>query len=89
MRNAIKELLKRNNMKAFKTYSLRATAATDLLLNGMNILYISKLLGHSDIRTTKSYLHLNLKNLKAELKIKHPREKMQINNEIKNQEESK
>ena len=44
---------------------------------------------HSYIRTTKSYLHLNLENLKAELKIKHPREKMKINNKIKNQEESK
>ena len=89
VRAAIKSLLKKNDIEPFTTYSIRVTAATDLLLNGMGIVYISKLLGHSDIRTTKSYLHINLKNLKAEMRTKHPREKMKINNKINKPEESK
>ncbi len=77
VRWAIQETLRRNRIKTIKPYSLRVTSATHLLLNGMNIVYISKLLGHSSIKTTRGYLHVDLKNLKQEIKAKHPRVRME------------
>jgi len=52
IRWAIQETLRLSVLKIIKPYSIRSTAATALLLNRMSIAYISKLLGHSDIRTT-------------------------------------
>ena len=82
VRWAIQETLRRNRIKPIKPYSLRVTSATDLLLNGMNIVCISKLLGHSSIKTTRGYLHIDLNNLKQEINTKHPRVRMEeyINN---------
>jgi len=73
IRWAIQETLRLNGMQPIKQYSLRSTAATALLLNGMSIAYISKLLGHVDIRTTQIYLNVKLKDLKKEISQKHPR----------------
>ncbi len=73
IRWAIQETLRRSGINTIKPYSLRSTAATALLLNGMGIAYISKLLGHSDIRTTQVYLKVNTFELKNELAKKHPR----------------
>jgi len=84
VRWAIQESLRRSGNKPIKPYSLRVTAATDLLLNGMNIVYISKLLGHSSIKTTRGYLHVDLKQLKQEIKTKHPRVRMEKH--LKNKE---
>jgi site-specific recombinase XerD len=73
IRWAIQETLRLSGLKPIKPYSLRSTAATALLLNGMGIAYISKLLGHADIRTTQLYLHVKTLELKRELAQKHPR----------------
>ncbi len=73
IRWAVQETLRLTGMQPIKPYSLRSTAATALLLNGMSIAYISNLLGHSDIRTTQVYLNVKLKDLKKELSQKHPR----------------
>jgi len=73
IRYAVRESLRMNGLKTVKPYSLRSTAATALLLNGMNIAYISTLLGHSDIRTTQTYLRVKVKKLQQELAFKHPR----------------
>jgi len=73
IRWAIQETLRLNGLQSIKPYSLRSTAATALLLNGMSIAYINKLLGHVDIRTTQIYLNVKLKDLKKELAQKHPR----------------
>ncbi|MBW8002984.1 MAG: tyrosine-type recombinase/integrase [Planctomycetes bacterium] len=88
VRWAIQETLRRSRIKPIKPYSLRVTSATHLLLNGMNIVYISKLLGHSSIKTTRGYLHVDLKQLKQEIKTKHPRVRMEkhLNNREKNHE---
>ena len=83
VRWAIQETLRRSGNKSIKPYSLRVTSATHLLLNGMNIVCISKLLGHSSIKTTRGYLHVDLKNLKQEINAKHPR--VRIEEYIKNQ----
>ena len=84
VRWAIQESLRRNGNKPIKPYSLRVTSATDLLFNGMNIVYISKFLGHSSIRTTRGYLHVDLKHLKQEIQAKHPRVRMEKH--LKNKE---
>jgi len=76
IRWAIQETLRLNGLKPIKPYSLRSTAATALLLNGMSIVYINKLLGHSDIRTTQIYLHIKTIQLQKELSTKHPRLKL-------------
>jgi len=88
VRWAIQETLRRNGNKPIKPYSLRVTSATHLLLNGMNILYISKFLGHSSIKTTRGYLHIDLNHLKQEIKAKHPRVRMEkhLKNKEKNHE---
>ncbi len=77
VRWAIQETLRRSRIKPIKPYSLRVTSATHLLLNGMSIVYISKLLGHSSIKTTQGYLHIDLKQLKQEINAKHPRMRME------------
>ena len=84
VRWAIQETIRRSGNKPIKPYSLRVTSATHLLLNGMNIVYISKLLGHSSIKTTRSYLHVDLKHLKQEINAKHPR--MRMEKHLKNKE---
>ncbi len=73
IRWAIQETLRLSGLQPIKPYSIRSTAATALLLNGMSIAYISKLLGHSDIRTTQIYLKVKTFELKNELDKKHPR----------------
>jgi hypothetical protein len=42
-------------LKGFKLHSLRHTFATRLIELGVDILAVSKLLGHSDIKTTMVY----------------------------------
>jgi len=56
IRSVIRETLRKSGFPPIKPYSIRSTAATALLLNGMNIAYISALLGHVDIKTTQTYL---------------------------------
>jgi len=72
IRSAIRETLRKSGFQPIKPYSLRSTAATALLLNGMNIAYISALLGHTDIKTTQTYLRVKTKELQHELAHKHP-----------------
>ncbi len=84
VRWAIQESLRRIRIKPIKPYSLRVTSATHLLLNGMNVVYISKFLGHSSIKTTRGYLRIDLKDLKQEINAKHPRARME--KQLKNKE---
>ncbi len=85
IRWALQETLRLSGLQPIKPYSIRSTAATALLSNGMSIAYISKLLGHSDIRTTQIYLNVKLKNLKKELDQKHPR--LTFEKQLQNTEE--
>ncbi len=84
VRWAIQETLRRSRIKSIKPYSLRVTSATHLLLNGMNIVCISKFLGHSSIKITRAYLHIDLNNLNQEINAKHPRVRMEKH--LKNKE---
>ena len=73
IRSVIQRTLIRNKLPPIKPYSLRSTAATALLINGMSIAYISALLGHNDIRTTQVYLRVKTHQLKRILLKHHPR----------------
>jgi site-specific recombinase XerD len=81
LRYTILQALKRNDLPPLKPYSLRATAATVLFLNGMSTPYLSKLLGHEEIDTTRVYVRVNQRNLQKVLDARHPRSK--INNRRK------
>ena len=55
--NWFQYFLKKNNLPHIKFHSLRHTAATLLLLNGVNIKTVSSRLGHTNLSTTNRYLH--------------------------------
>ena len=75
LRWAIQETLRRAGCAAIKPYSLRGSAATALLENGMDVSYIQRLLGHVDIRTTVTYLRVGEQALRARVAEAHPRRK--------------
>ena len=80
IRYAMNTTLKKVGYKSIKPYSLRSTSATGMLLNGMNILHISKILGHKELRTTQVYLRVDTHNLKKIINRIHPRNRMKGNN---------
>lgn len=58
-----KQLLKEAEVSYKKFHALRHTFATNLFEKGVDIVTVSKLLGHSTIKTTEIYTHV-LKNIK-------------------------
>lgn len=50
----------------FTVHSLRHSYATHILQNGGNLVALKELLGHSNLRTTVVYTHLDTRNLKKE-----------------------
>lgn len=56
--------LEKANIPYRKFHALRHTYATTLFENGASILTVSRLLGHSSIRTTEIYTHI-LEDIKA------------------------
>ncbi len=59
-------------------HMFRHSVATYLLEEGVDIMYIQKILGHSSIKTTQIYLHIASKKQMEILKERHPRNRMQI-----------
>jgi site-specific recombinase XerD len=55
----------------FGVHQLRHTFATLMLEGGCDIFAISKMLGHSDIKTTTIYLAATAEHLRAQM-AKHP-----------------
>ena len=64
MQRSWSRALNASNISHKKFHSLRHTYATRLFENGTSILTISKLLGHSSIKTTEIYTHV-MDNIKA------------------------
>ena len=73
LEHAIAETLKRSGFPAIKPYSMRGTAATALIKNGMGITYVSTLLGHARLTTTQGYLRTGFLSLEETLEAHHPR----------------
>ena len=59
-------------------HMFRHSVATYLLEEGVDIMYIQKILGHSSIKTTQIYLHIASKKQMEILKKRHPRNQMRI-----------
>lgn len=70
LRNLIKRINKSSGIK-FVAHKLRHTFATLMLEGGCDIYSLSKMMGHSDIKTTTIYLYASVEHLRAQMS-KHP-----------------
>lgn len=66
-------LEKANINKTVGIHGLRHSFATHLMENGTDVMFIQKLLGHNDIKTTLRYVHVSKKDIKN---IKSPLDSM-------------
>lgn len=70
---AIESACRRAGIRTIPIYAMRASAATNLLESGMSVVHISRLLGHSQIKTTQIYLRMRDRTLKDIVERNHPR----------------
>ncbi|MFC2168349.1 tyrosine-type recombinase/integrase [Acidobacteriota bacterium] len=56
--------LKKSGIPKVRVHDLRHTFATNLVKNGIDIVTVSKLLGHADIKMTMRYGHSSAENMK-------------------------
>lgn len=68
--------------KNVKPHMLRHSFATHLLRNGVNLMLIREMLGHSDLATTQIYTNLSNDDIRREYNDKHPRSHMDIETDI-------
>jgi integrase len=57
IKNGFNAACRRAGIQGFRFHDLRHTAATRMIESGAGILAVSKILGHSDIKTTMRYTH--------------------------------
>jgi len=62
-------ICKKAGLTGFKLHSLRHTFATRLIDLGVDVLTVSKILGHSDIRTTMIYAKVRLEAMRNAIKL--------------------
>ena len=60
--------------KKVTCYTFRHSVATLLIKNGVDIRFVSELLGHASLKTTQKYCHLEISDLKKMHALYHPRE---------------
>ncbi len=79
IRNMIKKYVRMAGISIHITpHMFRHSVATYLLEEGVDVMYIQKILGHSSIKTTQIYLHIASKKQMEILRERHPRNKMRI-----------
>ncbi len=66
-RTEFKKALQRAGIRDFRWHDLRHTFATDLVAAGVEIFTVSKLLGHSNVKTTMIYAHLVPDHARSEM----------------------
>ena len=64
--------------KEVTPHTLRRSFATHLLQGGASLRHTQVLLGHADLSTTARYLRLDTRELRRELLLKHPRERIDL-----------
>jgi len=64
--------------KHLSCYCMRHSVASHLLARQVDITYIAKLLGHSSLRTTQKYVHVEISDLKRMHNLYHPRERKSV-----------
>lgn len=62
---AIRRAIKRAGLNDCTIHTLRHTLATRLIQNGMSIYEVREILGHTDIKTTMRYAHLEQRHVSA------------------------
>jgi site-specific recombinase XerD len=65
------KIIRKSSGIPFSAHKLRHTFATLMLEGGCDIYSLSKMMGHSDIKTTTIYLYASIEHLRGEM-IKHP-----------------
>jgi len=70
LRKVVTEIKKRSGVK-FSCHRLRHTFATMMIEGGCDLFTLSKILGHSDIKTTTIYLSASVKHMQEQI-VKHP-----------------
>ena len=66
-RRSFGRIVRKSKLKPFGWHDLRHTFASHLVMCGVDLVSISKLLGHSDIKTTMIYSHLTGDHMKTAL----------------------
>jgi len=69
----VKRLAKRAGLHDVHPHTLRHSFATHLLTGGADLRVVQELLGHSNIRTTQVYTHVDRSRLAEVIKNHHPR----------------
>src|ERR1039457_6095734 len=59
VRQSLRKALKRAGLLGFTIHTLRHTHATRLVQNGVSLYEVKEVLGHTDIKTTMRYAHLD------------------------------
>ncbi len=72
LRKLVKRYALRSIFKDISPHTLRHTKATHLLNSGMDIRLLQKFLGHSSIKATQIYTHVNLRQLAETYDNTHP-----------------
>jgi integrase/recombinase XerD len=65
VRLVLKQLFARAGIQTFHPHQLRHSCATTLISNGADLLTTQEIMGHSDPKTTKRYIHILASTLKA------------------------
>ena len=59
IRNSFNGAVRRAKIEDFRFHDLRHTAASWLVMSGVDLLTVASILGHKDIRMTQRYSHLS------------------------------